>query len=202
MRRQNQFVNCALLCLSMVAAGYSQNQPPKPPEGLIESGLTPVKSRWYRHVAVMMGSPIPAATASMGVPSNPVVPLGGGGFGGSRRGFMYEATIKNNSTREVKALHWDHVFLDPKNGTELGRFHFFNDRQSIGKGKTKTFQRFSGRPPSGTIDVGALEKNAGPQYNERIDIKCVLFKGDVVWQAVNASGAECVAIRRKIKKAK
>ncbi len=183
----------------MVAAGYAQNQPPKPPEGLIESGLTPVKSRWYRHVAVMMGSPIPAATASMGVPSNPVVPFGGGGFGGSRRGFMYEATIKNNSTREVKAVHWDHVFLDPKNGTELGRFHFFNDRQSIGKGKTKTFQRFSGRPPSGTIDVGALSKDAGPQYNERIDIKCVLFKGDVLWQALNASSQECAALRRKIK---
>jgi hypothetical protein len=182
-----------LLSLSVTVVVHAQNTPTRLVNVPADSGLTIIKSRWYRHVVMMSAPPWSAATGSIGAQSAT--------FGGSRRGFMYEAKIKNESTREVKALHWDHVFIDPRTGRELRRFHFFNDRRSIGKGKTATLERMSGHPPSPSIDVGMLEKGA-PKYQERIDIKCVLYKGDVFWQAASASNAECSPLRRKIKKAK
>lgn len=194
MLQQRRIFCVFLLLVAMCPAFFAQTAPLPDAVAVGDSGVKVVKSRWYRHVVMMTSSPMSAATATMGVPASSSLPMGT--FIGSRRGFMYEAKIKNESGREIKGLHWDHVFLDPKGEKELRRFHFVNDRRSIGKGKTVTLERMSGHPPSPTIDVGMLEKGA-PPYVERIDIKCVLFKGDVFWQAAEASNAECAYLRRK-----
>lgn len=195
---RHRFIAVSFILATLFLCQDVQSQTPVPQTVAAagDSGLIAVKSRWYRHVA-MMSIPIITAQGTMGNPINMGGP--GGSYAGSRRGFMYEAKIKNTSGREVKALHWDHVFLDPASGKELRRFHFFSDRQSIGKGKTTTFLRMSGMPPSGVIDVGQLDKDNGPQYIERIDIKCVLYKGEVFWQSAIATNPECAQVRRKLK---
>lgn len=189
------FLSSVLLC----HPALGQDSAKQTVTGPGSSGIVTVKSRWYRHVS-MMSMPVMSAsqaTATMGVPaaSGPQ----SRNYGGSRRGFTYEATLRNESGREVKAIHWDHVFMDPRDGVEMRRFHFFDDWNSIGKGKTKTVMRMSGMPPSGVIDVEMLEKDKRPQYKERIEVRFVLYKGDVYWQAADATNAECGMVRRKLK---
>lgn len=198
MLRTRCFICFSVLIAGLLATGISAQQSMSQTAGVpSDSGLKAVKSKWYRHVAMMTMPIISASTATMGVPANSG--LSGGGFG-SRRGFMYEAKIKNEGTREVKGIHWDHVFIDPKDGSIMRRFHFVNDRQTIKKGKTVTLQRMSGHPPSAKIDVDMLGKDAGPQYIERIDIKCVLYKDNVFWYSAEATMSECAYLLRKLKK--
>ncbi len=167
-----------------------------------DSGIKAVKSAWFKHVARIPGTSIPPpATATMGVPANSSIPPSPGGFGGSRRGFMYETTFKNESIRKMADFHWDHVFLDPKDGSEVQRFHFQSYYEPIGKGKTLTFRRFSTEPPSGTVDISMLEKGA-PPYLVRIDIKCVLFDGNVFWRSADATVDECAYLKQRFDRAK
>lgn len=174
------------LVSSLASAQPSGSPPP------VEAG----EPRWSTQIVMrpftrVVNAPIPGSSTEGRTSAT------GLGYGGSRRVYLYEATFRNRSPRSVKAIRWDHLFLDPKSDTVLRRFAFRETRSKIGKNGSKTFRRYSPRPPSGTIDAENRSSDLGEDYKQRIDIKCVLFSDGTIWKAADATSAQCASILQR-----
>ena len=71
--------------------------------------------------------------------------------------FMYRASMKNLSTKQIKEIDWDYIFLDAGTGEELGRRQF-TSVQNIGPGKQKDLTFTLPTPPTRRVSVYALDK--------------------------------------------
>lgn len=75
-----------------------------------------------------------------------------------RYGFIYKATVKNNSEKVIKAVDWDYVFVNGLSQEPPTRLEFTSD-ETIGAGKSKDLVVMTLQPPAKTVSVYALQKN-------------------------------------------
>lgn len=95
--------------------------------------------------------------------------------------FMYKVSFKNNSTKIVKSLDWDHVFFEAGSKTETTRHQFTTD-EKINPGKQKEFKVFSSSPPSRTISVQKLNQRERDTVGEAIVIMRIQYADGSVWE--------------------
>jgi hypothetical protein len=113
----------------------------------------------------------------------------------SAGGYYYQADFTNDKGAKIIGIIWEYVFCDRVTHEELGR-HKFISKITIKQGNTGTIEGFHFNPPSGTISADALgEKNKKDQYEEKVEIKAVLYKDGALWRSKNASDKDCKRLR-------
>jgi hypothetical protein len=95
--------------------------------------------------------------------------------------FMYRASMKNLSTKQIKEIDWDYVFLDAGTGEELGRRQF-TSVQNIGPGKQKDLTFTLPTPPTRRVSVYALDKKERLGLDEKVIIVRVTYADGSVWE--------------------
>ena len=96
--------------------------------------------------------------------------------------FTYKTTVRNLSTKTIKSVDWDYIFLDKSTNTELGRQQFTSEER-IGPGKSKELIVAIRKPPTHTISVTALNKGEGDSLMGRILILGVQYSDGTAWHA-------------------
>lgn len=95
--------------------------------------------------------------------------------------FIYRASMKNLSSKAIKEIDWDYIFLDAANGDELDRRQF-TSVQNIGPGKQKESVFTLSTPPTRRISVHALDKKERVGIAERVVIVRVTYADGSVWE--------------------
>jgi hypothetical protein len=95
--------------------------------------------------------------------------------------FMYRASMKNLSPKQIKEIDWDYVFLDAGTGEELGRRQF-TSVQNIGPGKQKDLTFTLPTPPTRRVSVYALDKKERLGLTEKVIIVRVTYADGSVWE--------------------
>jgi hypothetical protein len=95
--------------------------------------------------------------------------------------FFYRASVKNVSTKAIKEIDWDYVFIDAATGDELDRRQF-TSVQNIGPGKQKELMFQLPTPPTRRISVHSLDKKERSGIDERVVIVRVKYADGSEWQ--------------------
>jgi hypothetical protein len=95
--------------------------------------------------------------------------------------FMYRASMKNLSSKQIKEIDWDYIFVDAATGEELGRRQF-TSVQSIGPGKQKELTFTLPTPPTRRVSVYALDKKERLGIAEKVIIVRVTYADGSVWE--------------------
>jgi hypothetical protein len=95
--------------------------------------------------------------------------------------FMYRASMKNLSPKQIKEIDWDYIFLDAGTGEELGRRQF-TSVQNIGPGKQKDLTFTLPTPPTRRVSVYALDKKERLGLTEKVIIVRVTYADGSVWE--------------------
>jgi hypothetical protein len=95
--------------------------------------------------------------------------------------FIYRASMKNLSSKAIKEIDWDYVFLDAVTGDELDRRQF-TSVQNIGPGKQKELVFTLPTPPTRRISVQALDKKERVGIDERVVVVRVTYADGSVWE--------------------
>ena len=95
--------------------------------------------------------------------------------------FLYRASVKNTSTKQIKEIDWDYIFLDSFNGDELDRRQF-TSVQNIAPGKQKELVFTLPTPPTRRISIYALDKKETSGIEGRVLIVRVKYADGSVWQ--------------------
>jgi len=95
--------------------------------------------------------------------------------------FIYKASMKNRSTKEIAEIDWDYVFVDAGTGDELDRRQF-TSVQKVGPGKTKEFSFMLPTPPTRRISVYALDKKERFGVSEQVVVVRVKYVDGTEWQ--------------------
>ncbi len=95
--------------------------------------------------------------------------------------FLYRASVKNTSTKQIKEIDWDYVFVDSFNGDELDRRQF-TSVQNIAPGKQKELVFTLPTPPTRRISIYALDKKEASGIEGRVLIVRVKYADGSVWQ--------------------
>lgn len=101
--------------------------------------------------------------------------------GPARYYFIYRASLKNASTKEIVEIDWDYVFIDSATGQELGR-HQFTSTKTIAPGKSKELSFMLSAPPTRRISVYALDKQERSGIADQVVVVRVRYSDDSVWQ--------------------
>ena len=99
----------------------------------------------------------------------------------SRYVFVYKATIKNTSTKVIKSIDWDYVFLERGTENELGRQQFTSE-EKISAGKTKELVVTITKPPTKTISLTALNSNERGTLDSRVILVRIDYADGTSWQ--------------------
>jgi len=99
----------------------------------------------------------------------------------SRYVFVYKATIKNTSTKVIKSIDWDYVFLERGTENELGRQQFTSE-EKISAGKTKELVVTFIKPPTKTISLTALNSNERGTLDGRVVLVRIDYADGTSWQ--------------------
>ena len=95
--------------------------------------------------------------------------------------FLYRASVKNTSTKQITEIDWDYVFVDSFNGDELDRRQF-TSVQNIAPGKQKELVFTLTTPPTRRISVYSLDKKETAGIEGRVVIVRVTYADGSVWQ--------------------
>ena len=95
--------------------------------------------------------------------------------------FMYRASMKNLSTKQIKEIDWDYIFLDAGTGEELGRRQF-TSVQNIGPGKQKDLTFTLPTPPTRRVSVYAPDKKERLGLTEKVIIVRVTYADGSIWE--------------------
>lgn len=101
--------------------------------------------------------------------------------GPARYYFIYRASFKNSSTKQIQEIDWDYVFIDSATGQELNR-HQFTSEKTIAPGKSKELTFMLSAAPTKTISVYALHKQERSGIADRVEIVRVKYSDGSVWQ--------------------
>ena len=101
--------------------------------------------------------------------------------GPARYYFIYRASLKNSSTKQIAEVDWDYVFIDAATGQELGR-HQFTSSKAIAPGKSKELSFSLSAPPTKRVSVFALNKGERSGIADQIVIVRVKYADGSVWQ--------------------
>ena len=99
----------------------------------------------------------------------------------SRYVFVYKTTIKNVSTKAIKSIDWDYVFLERGTENEIGRQQFTSD-EKISPGKTKELVVTITKPPTKTISLTALNENERGTLDGRVILVRIDYADGTSWQ--------------------
>lgn len=99
----------------------------------------------------------------------------------SRYVFVYKATVKNASTKAIKSIDWDYVFLERGTENELGRQQFTSE-EKIAAGKTKELVVTITKPPTKTISLTALNNNERGSLDGRVILVRIDYADGTSWQ--------------------
>jgi len=102
--------------------------------------------------------------------------------------YVYSVEVLNNGRKEIKALKWDYIFSDPVTHEELKRLSGFGDA-AIRPSQKKTMQINTLSPPLRVIN-GSAPNSASP-YEERVEIRCVVFADGSLWQKPETKNNAC-----------
>ena len=93
--------------------------------------------------------------------------------------YVYSLKMRNDADREIDAVAWDYLFLDPKTGAELARHQFLSYVKTLPL-RTVTLRAQNRTPPIRILRAVNDAKQMRPI--ERAEIQCVLFADDTVWR--------------------
>jgi len=99
----------------------------------------------------------------------------------SRYVFVYKATIKNTSTKAIKSIDWDYIFLERGTENELGRQQFTSE-EKISAGKTKELVVTIIKPPTKTISLTALNSIERGTLDGRVVLVRIDYADGTSWQ--------------------
>lgn len=99
----------------------------------------------------------------------------------SRYVFVYKATVKNLTNKNIKLIDWDYVFFDAESDTELGRQEFTSE-EKIEPGKTRELNVVQRRPPTQTISVSALNTKERDALRGSVVVVAVEYTDGTVWR--------------------
>lgn len=95
--------------------------------------------------------------------------------------FRYRASLKNLSTKQIKEIDWDYVFVDGATGEELDRRQF-TSVQNIGPGKERELTFTLTTPPTRRISVYSLDKKERIGVAEQVIIVRVKYADGSEWE--------------------
>jgi hypothetical protein len=95
--------------------------------------------------------------------------------------FIYRASLRNYSPKQIDEIDWDYVFIDSATGQELGR-HQFTSAKTIAPGKTKELSFMLSAPPTKHISVYALNKQERSGIADQVVVVRVKYADGSIWQ--------------------
>jgi hypothetical protein len=98
-----------------------------------------------------------------------------------RYAFVYKLVVQNNSSKAIKAIDWDYVFVDESTQMEVGRRQF-TSIEKISPGKSKELKFFIKSPPTRTISVSSLNQNERKGLTEDVAIVRIQYADGTFWQ--------------------
>jgi hypothetical protein len=96
--------------------------------------------------------------------------------------YTYEAKVRNNGAKAIRALVWEYVFFEPGTEQEVGRRRFVS-KTNIRPGNAASLTARSVIPPTGAIDVAKVDKKTRDLYLERVVIQSVEYVDGSIWIA-------------------
>jgi len=105
--------------------------------------------------------------------------------------YSYSIKVSNAGAKKVRSMAWDYVFSDPGTKNELRR-HSFRSFEQVSAGETKWI-RLDHLPigPPQMVSLEGLKKDQRSPFDERIEIKCILFTDGTGWRSPDAEAKTC-----------
>jgi hypothetical protein len=109
--------------------------------------------------------------------------------------YVYSMRIRNSAEKEIEAIAWDYLFLDPDSGLELGRHQFLSYLKTAPNG-TVTLKGQVRTPP---VRIVRASNSEGPRARplERAAIQCVLFADTTVWRNPSGRKGVCELLKNR-----
>jgi hypothetical protein len=193
-----QILFLGLACVALATAQTAVDGP-------TPAGVTPLKLSWEHRVQLpgWDQSPFSAANNSVYDASSSSAPRPGQSplgsltrFGERRQFFEYALKLRNDGEKPIRGVTWEYQFLDPGSKEVLGHHRFFSYRK-VGSHKTATLVGRSPSAPTKIVTVTGLEKDKQAPFDERVQIKCVLYKDGSVWKHPAATDSDCERLKHR-----
>jgi hypothetical protein len=105
--------------------------------------------------------------------------------------YSYSIKVSNAGAKKVRSMAWDYVFSDPVTRNELKR-HSFSSFEQVSVGETKWIRlEHSPRNPPQMVTLEGLKKDQRSPFDERIEIKCLLYTDGTGWRSPDAEPKTC-----------
>ena len=95
--------------------------------------------------------------------------------------FEYTLALHNTSSKAIKELDWDYVFIDSATGEILGRREF-TSVEKIAADKRKDLKIMVSSPPTNRVSAQSLGKKEHEGIIEKILIIRVMYDDGSIWQ--------------------
>lgn len=104
--------------------------------------------------------------------------------------YFYSIQVKNEGPKKIRSLAWDYIFNDPGSKQELER-HSFRTFVAVGINQTKWMKVGPWMGPPQMVSVEGLQKDKRSPFDERIEIKCVLYADGTGWHSSDKEQSVC-----------
>jgi hypothetical protein len=101
--------------------------------------------------------------------------------GQSIEGYRYRLTLRNDSSKTIKSIDWDYVFIDQAGQLLVARHQFTSD-ETVKPGKTKEIYVLYLTPPVRTVSAERLASKEPLPYTEHIVIARLVYSDGSIWQ--------------------
>lgn len=99
-------------------------------------------------------------------------------------GFIYTATVKNESAKTVKVIYWEYRFAELANPANVVRRQFLCS-VNLKKGSQIDLSAFSTRGPTDTISAATLASTKDKLFTETVQVNRIEYADDDVLQRGN-----------------
>lgn len=109
--------------------------------------------------------------------------------------YFYWLKVQNGSPKKIRSMAYDYVFVDPGSKIELKRYSlrtFFE----IPPNETKWIWSGPAQNPPQMVSVAGLQKDKHSPFDERVEIKCLLFSDGTGWRSPDAAPKTCEELVR------
>jgi len=96
-------------------------------------------------------------------------------------GFVYSASVRNDSGKNVKVVFWEYRFTEKAKPENVSRRQFICG-VNLKKSDKMELSAFSRIGPSDTVDAASLAKSNGNVFDERVQVNRVEFSDGTVLQ--------------------
>lgn len=105
--------------------------------------------------------------------------------------YSYSIKVSNAGAKKVRSMAWDYVFSDPGTRNELKR-HSFRSFEQVSVGETKWIRlEHSPFNPPQMVTLEGLKKDQRSPFDERIEIKCLLYTDGTGWRSSDDEPKTC-----------